>query len=253
MFSVANHVRQNFKGALVISDVHGDYCSFKFAQDYALKEGLFLLSLGDLVDRARQPFEVVSAMYNLIIKGLAGFTIGNHDDKYYRAYLGNKVIFSSDAKQTLDDVGQDRLGEFYKMYAGIIEHKTLSGIYHKFDNFTIVHAACHPCMWNNEKFGKSERWRCLIGEVSGETYEDGYPIRLYNWVEDVPKDNVVIVGHDKQPINNIFITEPMQVTNLCGGKVIFLDTGCGKCGFLSGVVILNSENGFIIDKFMEFK
>jgi len=45
----------------------------------------------------------------------------------------------------------------------------------------------------------------------------------------------------------------MQITNATGGKVIFMDTGCGKGGFLTGAVILHGKKGFVLDRFVEFK
>lgn len=253
-FSIAEYVK-SFDGILVFGDIHGDYDSFKRAYDYARSENFFFMSLGDLVDRARQPYEVVSKMYCIMQDGFGGFTIGNHDDKHYRGSKGAKVSFSKDAKQTIDDVGVDRKSVFDQMYAGIIEDSLLSGMVHKFDDITLVHAASHPSIWEGPKdgsTGKTARSRFLVGETNGEKYDDGYPVRLYNWIEEIPTGKTVIVGHDKQPIHNVPITEPMIVNNKNGGKVIFLDTGCGKGGFLSAAVILHDKKGFKLDKFVEF-
>jgi protein phosphatase len=255
MFSVADYVKESFDGMLIFGDVHGDYDSFRKAYDYARSENFFFMSLGDLVDRARKPFEVVSDMYRAMQDGFAGFTIGNHDDKHIRAADGRKVSFSRDAKQTLEDVGDDRMAEYHRMYKGIVEYVMLSSMFHKFDDITLVHAASHPSIWEGalpNSTGKTARSRFLVGETNGEKYDDGYPVRLYNWIDEVPIGKTVIVGHDKQPIHNVPITEPMVVTNANGGKVIFLDTGCGKGGFLSGAVVLHSKKGFRLEEFKEF-
>lgn len=253
-FSLANYVRDSFDGMLVFADVHGDYDSFKRAHDYARSENYFFMSLGDLVDRARKPFEVVKAMHECMRDGLGGFVVGNHDEKHHRGAKGNKVSFSRDAKQTLEDVGEARKEEFSRMYTEIVEDKMLSGLFHIFDDLTLVHAAGHPCIWEGVNVvGKTARSRFLVGETNGDTYEDGYPVRLYNWIEEVPTGKTVIVGHDKQPIHNVPITEPMVVSNKNGGKVVFLDTGCGKGGFLSGAVVLHDKKRFKFDRFMEFK
>lgn len=239
---------------LVFGDIHGDYDSFKKARDFAKKENFFFMSLGDLVDRGRNPFEVINDMHDTMYDGLGGFTIGNHDDKHYRFSKGNKVSFSRDGKQTLDDVGVERLSEFHRMYSAIVEDTMLSGLFHKFDDITLVHAASHPCLWeSNPSIGRTERSRFIVGETNGEKMDDGYPVRLYNWIEEVPIGKTVIVGHDKMPIHNVNITEPMVVSNKNGGKVIFLDTGCGKGGFLSGALVLFGKKGFTVDSFVEFK
>jgi Calcineurin-like phosphoesterase len=253
-FTIASYVKDTFDGMLVFADVHGDFESYKRARDFAIGENFLFMSLGDLVDRARHPFEIVESMYNMMYAGRAGFTIGNHDDKHYRGIMGNKVSFSKDARQTLSDVGEERMSEFHKMYKFIIEDNMLSGVFHKFDDITLVHAASHPCLWEDgTEVGKTARSRFLVGETNGEKYDDGYPVRLYNWIDEIPMGKTVMVGHDKQPINNIPIHEPKVVTNRNGGKAIFMDTGCGKGGFLSGAVILHGKKGFVIDRFVEFK
>lgn len=252
--NLANHVKNKFNGMLVFGDTHGDYNLFEKAYNFAKSENFFFMSMGDLVDRGRQPFEVVKAMYEIVHSGRGGLVIGNHDDKFRRYIDGAKVSFSKDAKQTLDDVGPDRMEDFLKMYATIIDDKMFSSYFHKFDDFTLVHAACHWRMWEpNYVIGKTEKSRFIVGETNGQKYDDGYPVRLYNWVEEVPMWKTIIVGHDKMPIHNIDITEPMTVSNKNGGKVIFLDTGCGKGGFLSGAVMLSDKKGFTIDRFVEFK
>ena len=153
----------------------------------------------------------------------------------------------------------ERIGwptEFHRMYAAIIEDTMLSGLFHQFDDITLVHAACHPSIWEGalpNSTGKTAQSRFLVGETNGEMMPDGYPVRLYNWIEEVPVGKTVMVGHDRMPIHNVPITEPMVKDNANGGKVVFLDTGCGKGGFLSGAVVLHSKKGFTIDHYEEFK
>lgn len=256
VFTLANYLKENFDGMLVVGDVHGDYNSFKRARDYAISENLLLMSLGDLVDRGRQPYEVIQSMFEMMYNGRAAFTIGNHDDKHVRFINGSKVSFSYDAKTTLEDVGEDRLAEYSSMYKAIVEDKLLSGLFHTFGDFSLVHAASHPRIWKggmSKSEEKTAKTMFLVGETNGEKYDDGYPVRLYDWVNEVPTGKTVIVGHDKQPIYNKLIEKPMQITNAIGGKVIFMDTGCGKGGFLTGAVMLHSKKGLVLDQFMEFK
>src|SRR5579864_7827624 len=93
--------KKKFEGMVVIGDLHGDADSLKKARHYAKKHSLFLLSLGDLVDRGSQPFETVKMMFDIVEAGDGGLVIGNHDDKHYRHAIGNKVKFSHDAQKTL--------------------------------------------------------------------------------------------------------------------------------------------------------
>lgn len=232
---------KKFNGVLVIGDVHGDFISFSNAVTYCRANKLFLVSLGDLVDRGRNPYEVVVTMEILVDDGLAAFTVGNHDDKFYRYANGAKVSFSHDSKQTIVDVTEERMERFLKSYVSLIDNE-LSSLVHKFDDIYLMHAAPHHTLWEGNP-GKSARSRFLIGEVDGTRYEDGYPVRLYNWLEEIPIGKTVIVGHDKQPIRNIPITEPLVVKGKLGGTAIFADTGCGKGGSLSGVLLEQDRKG----------
>jgi hypothetical protein len=252
--NLANYVSGKFDGMLIVGDIHSDYISFKRAHDYAKSENFFFMSLGDLVDRDQFPFETVEAMHKIMYAGAGGFTIGNHDDKYRRFYKGAKVQISADAHRTLKLVGEERKDEFLKMYSEIVEDQILSAMFHKFGDITIVHAASHPCMWETvERFGDTARSRALYGETNGETHSDGYPVRLYNWIDEIPMGKIVVVGHDRMPIHNVPIESPLTKTNANGGKAIFLDTGCGKGGFLSGMIILFEKGRFKIDSYKEFK
>ena len=239
---------------LVFGDVHADYEAFMRAYKYAEEHNLFFMSLGDLVDRGAFPWEVVTHMHSFMSEGKAGFTIGNHDNKFRRFHYGAEVVFSVDGRRTLDTVGPEKQKEFLRIYTEVVEMPIFSSFFHKFGDFRIVHAASHPCMWEDHgNIGKTAESRFIVGESTGQVDETGYPVRLYNWIEEIPAGQTVIVGHDRMPIHNIPITKPLEMTNNQGGKVIFMDTGGGKGGFLSGVVLTHHEDEFKIDRFVEFK
>ncbi len=251
--NLANHVRNKFNGMLVFGDVHADYESFKRAYEYAIAHNYFLMSIGDLVDRGSGPYQVVSRMAELAEVGKAGLTIGNHDDKFNRFYKGAKVSFSVDAKNTLANVGAEKQYDFLKMYSTLVERPMFSSMFHTFDDITLVHAASHASMWDSTiKFGSEARSRALYGEVNGKMNERGFPMRFYNWIEDIPMGKTVVVGHDCSPIFNVDITEPMVKTNSKGGRAVFIDTGCGKHGILSGVVVTHDKKHFKIGDFVKF-
>ena len=239
---------------LVFGDIHADYDSFVRAHDYAVANDLFFMSLGDLVDRGMKPFETVSHMHRLMKTGKAGFTIGNHDNKFCRHAKGNKVSFSRDGNATFATVGEERRDEFLQMYVEIVEMPLFSGFFHRFDDIVIAHAASHVSMWEpNGKHSKTAEARMMYGETNGKMMDDGYPVRLYNWIEEVPMGKTIIVGHDRMPVFDKPITEPLHQTNANGGKVIFMDTGCGKGGFLTGAVVVPGKHGFKIEQYVEFK
>lgn len=254
MGNLANYIKNNFDGILVFGDIHSDYESLMRSHKFAESHNYFFMSLGDLVDRGPFPFETISHMSAFVKAKRAGVTIGNHDDKFCRFQKGSKVSFSADAKRTLADVGPERQEEFLQMYVDLMETPEFSGLYHVFDDIILVHAASHPCMWNSEiKCGNEGRSRALYGEVNNESDSDGFPVRLYSWVDEIPMGKTVVVGHDRAPIHNVRIIEPLIKTNINGGKAIFIDTGCGKGGFLSGMIIIHDNGRFKFDRFIDFK
>lgn len=252
-FSLASYIKNRFDGILAIGDVHADLASFERAASFARTGNYFLLSLGDIVDRGDNPYEVVESMAQIVRDGIGGFVIGNHDDKFGRFSRGNKVQFSVDGNRTLEQVGPSRLPKFLELYNSIMDDSMLSGIYHTFDDIILTHAASHPAMWGVGTFGKSARNRALVGETNGELHQDGYPVRLYNWIDEIPMGKTVIVGHDRMPIHDVLILEPLTVRNAQGGRAVFIDTGCGKSGFLSGALITHTKSRFVLDTFLEFK
>jgi hypothetical protein len=73
-----------------------------------------------------------------------------------------------------------------------------------------------------------------FGEVDSEspTREDGYPNRIYTWIDSIPANHTVVVGHDPRKTDH-----PMMVTNGVRGRAIFLDTGSSKGGKLSCMTV----------------
>lgn len=252
-FKLDTYIKDNFDGILVVGDIHADYALFKRAADLAKSENYFFLSLGDLVDRGTQPFEVVKAMYNMMFDGRAGLIVGNHDNKMWRHSRGNKVNFSADARVTLECVA-GREEEFFKMYSAMVEDKLMAAYHLSVGDFIFTHGGFHREMLNgNSVLSKTAKSVAMYGEATGETADDGYPVRAYNWIDLVPAGKTVIVGHDRKPVHNKEIEEPLAVTNSAGGSVMFIDTGCGKGGFLTGLLIKNTKGILELEKSVSFK
>ncbi|PWU00809.1 MAG: hypothetical protein C5B52_08300 [Bacteroidetes bacterium] len=228
---------QGYDGLLAIGDLHGDIEALMKAYNYARKHKLFLVSLGDLVDRGPFPFETVKTIVEIVDQGHGAFVIGNHDDKHYRHALGNKVTLSGDAQRTLHSVGEDRMEEFFDLYKKLYHH-TNSSYYHYCDGWIFVHGASHPDLWSYpEKLGDGAKSRALYGEVTGKRDGAGMPERIYTWIDEIPEGQAVIVGHDRKAVYNIKLVTPLMVANENSGLAIFVDTSCGKGGLLSGVVL----------------
>ena len=76
---------------------------------------------------------------------------------------------------------------------------------------------------------------------------------MYDWVEDVPADNWLFVGHDPRPLIGVpdfnnFQLAPLVNKNENGGATVFLDSGSGKGGTLWGAEVHSASKtpeGFV--------
>lgn len=230
-----NIIASGYSGLATFSDVHAHAEKLKKGINYALKNNLFIVFLGDLVDGHDKPLETVLAVKTILDENAGVLVIGNHDDKFYRYAIGNPVILKGPNKQTLADVPEGGEELFLQTIKDLIEHKN-SAYHYTYDNWVFIHGSCHEEVWTDpEELSKKARHRGLYGEVTGEEDEDGMPIRIYNWVDEIPAGRGVVVGHDRKPYGgkDLADTGPFDHTNPQGGRVIFSDTGCGKGGKLT--------------------
>jgi len=226
-----------YNGLVTFSDIHAHAKKLKKGIRYALKNNLFIIFLGDLVDGHDRPLETVLAVKAILDAGTGVLVIGNHDDKFYRYAKGNPVILKKQNKQTLADVPKGGEQLFLQTMIDLAEHQ-MSDHMHRFANWRFIHGAAHVDVWadpeNPDNLTKKAKHRAMYGEVNGETEADGFPVRLYNWVDEIPSDHNVIVGHDRKPYGAGKLADkgPLDQTGVKGGRAVFTDMGCGKGGVL---------------------
>lgn len=73
--------RTRFLGILVVPDVHGHPQALAEAATRAANDSLFLVQLGDLVDRGPASAKVVALMRDIEAAGVGTFLSGNHEYK----------------------------------------------------------------------------------------------------------------------------------------------------------------------------
>jgi hypothetical protein len=253
-------IRERYNGICVVPDVHAMLQSLKQAVDWASRRNLFLVLLGDVVDYGPQSVECVYLVYDLLMRSRAIMVIGNHERKIER-WLDQqrKLMHDPHAKSSikLSDANKATttvIEAMKKSERSIFEHRFRAVLAHARhhwllgDDCLVVHGAAEPEMFNqngSRLHGKLES-KALFGEIDAVNPQrpNGYPNRIYNWVDRVPAGKTVIVGHD---IRNT--VKPLMSEGNLGGVVYFMDTGSGKGGRLTTADLLFQEGKLKVQNF----
>ena len=235
---------------MVLGDIHSEYRMFMDAVLYAKDRNLTIISVGDLVDYGPHPKSTVHLARTIMVTMSARFIEGNHDNKVHRYIMGNDVVVSKSMEKTVADLESDKMMKDH--FSFIMDN---SRSYDVIGDTYITHGAFSKTFWEGDVDSKEVKRAFLYGEVDYdkpfvEFNGQKYPHRVYDWADHVPSGKTVIVGHDRTPLKEIpaFGDEENTHTvyeNKQGGKVIWIDTGAGKGGHLSGAVL--NKNG----EFME--
>lgn len=253
---------KGFSGITVIPDIHGNIAALTKAVDWANSRNNLMVFLGDILDYGQNSIECVEMVYKLVSSGKAIMTKGNHERKIERwlaqqekieqnpDYL-EKVQEINLTKSNLITVNQIKSLSEDKLFKFKIIYKSLmswSANHWVIEDCLFTHGACEPEMfsiYNKSLHGKYEKL-ALYGEVdyTNPKRDDGYPNRIYNWVNRIPFGKTVFVGHDIR--SNI---KPYYEENSFGGQVYFLDTGCSKNGHLTTADIVIDNNKLVVTNF----
>lgn len=228
---------------LVLGDVHNNFIGMMNAHIYALTHNLCMVFVGDIVDYGPDAKNTILFAHYLAKTNKAQFVRGNHDDKIYRYIKGNDVKYWPPSMETTVTALANELVE--SAFIGL--YKSMSH-YVKIGNTYITHGAIIKEFWDNtDTLSKNTRRGFLYGEIDSEKgmiEHNGqtYPHRVYNWVNSIPAGITVVVGHDRSPFEELpkfdkNLSDVLVKENNSGGTAIFTDTGSGKGGFLSGVVL----------------
>jgi protein phosphatase len=244
---------RGFRGVMVVGDVHGMLEPLKNATEWASQRNLFCVFLGDVVDYGPNSLECVDHVYDVVTRGRGVCLIGNHERKIerwleqvrfndvrLRLSDGNKVTTA--AIEALSSEARKKFENRYKALLGFSRHHWIIG------DTLFTHGAAEPEMFDIRSARLNGRFEtmALFGEVdnSAPPRADGYPTRIYEWVNRIPQGKRVMVGHD---IRDTF--KPLVVKGTGGGEAYFMDTGCGKGGRLTSADILFEGDNLVIKNF----
>lgn len=250
---------EKYKGLLVVGDVHSVFSDFATSYSYARKNNLYYLQLGDILDYGPKPLETMLLAKEILDSGHGTIIQGNHDNKMFRWAKGNDVKLGKPQRDTLArvDFGIDLFRDL------VLEIAEQQPFYATYKNFFFTHGGIHPEFWEAGRITKkSMESTFLYGQVDNSktvSYQgQQYAHRVYGWTDHIPKGVIVFVGHDRSPLNpepnfedNMKI--PLVYYTKQEERVIFMDTGSGKGGTLSGAKLtFNPYNQLAIDTFLSF-
>lgn len=224
---------------LVVADVHGDWAGINWAVDHAKATGRSLVFLGDVVDYGGQNLRCMKLVYDLVMQGSAHMIWGNHERKidrwmsqdWGRTYRGRLSEANLCTIREIQSLSLDRRIRFECAWRALSNQSTQHLV---LGNWMMTHGAAHEHMWHMQGHRLSGELANLayFGEVDSVNPQrsDGYPNRIWNWVNQVPAGHFVVVGHDYLDRETY---QPVIKTNSQGGTVVCLDTGNSKGGRLS--------------------
>ncbi len=196
----------------IIGDIHGCFSEFKELTEklgYDWSDGIpihkqdrKLAFVGDLTDRGPQSLLVVESIYKLIQKGLAYYVPGNHCNKLYRYFKGNKVQVTHGLETTAaeyDALGATQKQRIREAFIHLYENAPLYQVLDN-GNLIIAHAGIRE-----DYIGKhSEKVKTFVlyGDITGEKNPDGSPVRR-DWAQYYQGKALIVYGHT--PVKNVRI------------------------------------------------
>lgn len=216
----------------IIGDIHGCYeeliqllIELGYQEEhevYIHPEGRKLISVGDLNDRGPYNLLTMKLIMNMVENNLAMYVYGNHCNKFYRYLLGRKVQITHGLENTVEEyesLSKEEQKSFRNRYINFYEKQSYYWILDE-GRLVIAHAGIKESLIGRED-RRVEKF-CLYGDITGESDEEGHPIRR-DWAKGYRGEATIVYGHTP-------ICKPIWINN-----TIDIDFGCvfgGKLGAL---------------------
>lgn len=189
----------------IIGDIHGCFHEFErltielgYSWDTGVPvhpKGRQLAFIGDLTDRGPDSLKVIDVVHTLVCTlDQAHYVPGNHCNKLYRFFLGNKVQITHGLETTVAEYDELPKTEQYKIKNKFMELYEKAPLYKILDEGKLVlaHAGIKESLIGKQ--GGKIKTFVLYGDITGETHENGRPVRR-DWAKDYKGDAVIVYGH----------------------------------------------------------
>jgi protein phosphatase len=227
---------------LAVGDVHGDFASMHKAWQYAQENHMHVIWLGDVIDYGDQNLKCLHLAYESVRNHQAHMIWGNHERKltrwmdsdwgtHYRGRLSEANWKTIREIETLNPGRRRRLQAAWKCLESASYQVLQLG------DWTFTHGAIHPQATGvtaHRLTGQAGDWAYFGQVLTPELNADGYPQRVWEWVNQLPDHARVVVGHDW------IDRDQMTFVHKCGtqgAQVWCMDTGNSKGGRLSALEI----------------
>ncbi|WP_416151234.1 bis(5'-nucleosyl)-tetraphosphatase PrpE [Salipaludibacillus sp. HK11] len=240
----------------VIGDIHGCYEEMNdllnelgYIQDgtqLSHPDDRIAVFLGDLTDRGPFSVKVARDVSRWVKQNNALYCPGNHCDKLYRYLIGRNVMIKNGLETTVEELKHLSSNEFKRVSDSFIELYEQAPLYLQLDEdrLVVTHAGIRPDMIG--KVSRQVKTFVLYGDITGETHEDGRPVRK-DWASNYSFDSFITYGHT-----------PVKKPRLIG-ETINIDTGCIFGGRLTAfrwpdktLFSVPSKQPYIKEKFQSF-
>jgi diadenosine tetraphosphatase ApaH/serine/threonine PP2A family protein phosphatase len=237
----------------IIGDIHGCYSELlelleklgyeKHRDAYIHPDGRQLVFVGDAMDRGPDSLAVLRLLFTMQDKGTLYYCPGNHCNKLYRFFKGNRVQLTHGLETTINEwhrLPRKEQQQFRSRYLRFYEALPL---YQEFgEDLVVAHAGIKAEMIG-KPIGKSVAAFVLYGDTTGKFDAHGRPIRR-NWAKAYRGSKWIVYGHTPTE-------EPYIINN-----TVNIDTGCVFGGYLSAfrfpektVVAVPSNQPYQPDRF----
>ncbi|NRD78449.1 bis(5'-nucleosyl)-tetraphosphatase PrpE [Bacillus sp. BRMEA1] len=241
----------------IIGDIHG--CNREFQElttkiGYVWENGLphhpenrVIGFVGDLTDRGPESLKVIEVVWELVFKQKnAYYAPGNHCNKLYRFFLGNKVQIAHGLETTVaeyESLEPEKRQLIRKKFMELYESAPLYLVLDQ-QKLIIAHAGIKQELIGKTN-GKAKEF-VLYGDITGEKHADGTPVRR-DWAKNYHGEASIVYGHTP-------VKEPRIINNTYN-----IDTGAVFGGNLTALrypemetVSVPSTMPYVPEKFRQF-